>query len=66
VVFYLFQVHKVLLYNKEIIDKINSNLNESITSLRTNQAVLSSDIKSLKHLIHQNDKKVKKKFHQQS
>lgn len=59
VVFYLYKVHKMLLTNKEIIDDNNEKINQSITTLLTNQKTLSSDIKNLRRLVDSNGKKNK-------
>jgi hypothetical protein len=60
VVFYLYLVHKALLNNKQIVDENTTELNRTITTLLTNQKVLSSDIKSLKIVVDKNhgDKKI--------
>jgi len=51
VVFFLYQVHKMLLINKKIIDDNTADLNKLITTLLNNQKVLLSDIKLLKNEI---------------
>ena len=62
VVFYLYQVHKMLLINKQIIDENNSNINQSITTLLNNQKVLSSDLKLLRNQSHGNKKNITKEI----
>ena len=57
VVFYLYQVHRILVINKEIIEENNDAINKNITSLLNNQKVLSSDIKNLKKWVDENAKK---------
>jgi hypothetical protein len=59
VVFYLYQVHKMLLLNKQIIDDNTDDLNKTIITLLNNQKVLMSDIKLLRNLVDKNhgDKK---------
>lgn len=59
VVFYLHQVHKMLLVNKKIIDDNTADINKVITTLLTNQKVLSSDLKLLRNQVDKNhgDKK---------
>lgn len=61
VVFYLYKVHKMLITNKEIIDENNERINQSITTLLTNQKTLSSDIKNIRRLVDSNGKKIKEK-----
>lgn len=60
VVFFLYQVHKMLLINKNIIDENNDNMNKVITTLLNNQKVLSSDLKLLRNEIdkHHGNKKI--------
>lgn len=61
VVFYLYKVHKMLITNKEIIDENNERINQSITTLLTNQKTLISDIKNIRRLVDSNGKKIKEK-----
>ena len=60
VVFYLYQVHKMLLINKKIIDDNTSELNNVITTLLNNQKVLKSDLRLIKHEVdkHHDNKKI--------
>jgi len=62
VVFYLYQVHKMLLINKQIIDENNTDINQSITTLLNNQKVLSSDIKLLRNQNHGDKKNINKEI----
>lgn len=62
VVFYLYKVHKMLLANKKIIDENTNDVNKVITTLLTNQKVLSSDLKSLRNQNHGNKKNVTKEI----
>ena len=62
VVFYLYQVHKMLLLNKRIIDENTDDMNKVITTLLTNQKVLSSDLKSLRNQNHGNKKNLTKEI----
>ena len=62
VVFYLYKVHKMLLANKKIIDENTNDVNKVITTLLTNQKVLSSDLKSLRNQNHDNKKNVTKEI----
>lgn len=62
VVFYLYKVHKMLLTNKQIIDENTVDVNRVITTLLTNQKVLSSDLKSLRNQNHGNKKNVTKEI----
>jgi hypothetical protein len=62
VVFYLYKVHKMLLTNKQIIDENTADVNRVITTLLTNQKVLSSDLKSLRNQNHGNKKNVTKEI----
>lgn len=58
-VFSFYQVHKILMINKQIIDDNVENTNKYITSLLENQKTLSSDIKALKNIVEQHGKKIK-------
>lgn len=57
VAFFLYKTHKILLVNKEVIDKNTEDVNRSITSLLNNQKRLVSDIKTLKSIIDKHGKK---------
>jgi len=59
-VLYLYQVHRILLINKEIIDNNVQDTKRSITSLLNNQKVLLSDVKTLKNDIERHGKKIKR------
>jgi hypothetical protein len=60
VVFYLYQVNKMLLINKKIIDENTADMNKVITTLLNNQKVLLSDIKLLRNEVdkHHGNKKI--------
>ena len=62
VVFYLYQVHKMLLINKKIIDENNDDTNRLITTLLNNQKVLSSDLKLLRNINHGDKKSINKEI----
>ena len=62
VAFFLYKMHKILLVNKEIIDKNTEDVNNSITSLLNNQKQLVSDIKKLKSIIDKHGKKTDNKI----
>lgn len=53
----LYKTHKILLVNKDVIDKNTEDVNRSITSLLNNQKALVSDIKTLKSIIDKHGKK---------
>jgi hypothetical protein len=62
VAFFLYKMHKILLLNKDIIDKNTNDVNNSITSLLNNQKLLVSDIKKLKSIIDKYGKKTDDKI----
>lgn len=55
-----YQVHKILLLNKEIMDKNTEDANRVITSLLNNQQTLQSDLKALKFIVDKHAKKINK------
>jgi len=61
VAFSLFHVHRILLLNKDIIDKNTDDVNRAITTLLSNQKTIQSDIKKLKSIIDKNAKKADNK-----
>jgi len=62
VAFFLYKMHKILLVNKDVIDKNTEDVNNSITSLLNNQKRLVSDIKTLKSIIDKHGKKTGNKI----
>lgn len=52
----------MLLLNKRIIDENTDDMNKVITTLLTNQKVLSSDLKSLRNQNHGNKKTLTKEI----
>jgi len=62
VAFFLYKMHKILLVNKDVIDKNTEDVNNSITSLLNNQKRLVSDIKTFKSIIDKHGKKTGNKI----
>lgn len=57
VAFSFYHMHRILLMNKDIIDRNTDDVNRSITSLLNNQKTIQSDLRKLKSYTEKNGKK---------
>lgn len=61
VAFSFYHTHRILLMNKDIIDRNTDDVNRSITSLLNNQKTIQSDLRKLKAYTEKNGKKTDNK-----
>ena len=61
VAFSLYQVHRILLLNKDVIDKNTDDVNGVITTLLSNQRTIQSDLKKFRYITEKNAKKTDNK-----
>lgn len=61
VALYFYQIHRILLKNKDTIDRNSDDVNHSITSLLNNQKTMQSDLRKFKSYTEKNVKKIDNK-----